>query len=598
MAGADRVLLYYKMKIKKSFTLENILVLILFILVGIFSLSLFKNIQYPLLWNDEAATAMFTKRVLQFGYPKVHDGINILTDSQPHNPSFIFDPKTDASLENDWLQYYFSSFFLLIAQNFDDIYTQTAILRMPFAIVGMFGLAIIVFSILPSFKQKKHKLIFLTLFAFFETLSVPLVLHIREMRYYSLMIFLTSWFFLALFKFHVFHTLKSKTYYISIITALLLILITFHPAFFSFLFFLIIIVCCRLLSKNNLINTTGERIQVTSYSFRLLIPVIISLVLSIPYFIFFKTFYIAMEKSKYFHFNIFMHLHNLSQMASFFWENELLLAAIIFKILIFSLISNIRNINDKHFGQKLQVSLYLSIFFIVYSIFIARMPNYLFIRYYIVLLPVLTLVTLLDAFIVFEYVSKYYYRKKNVRLTIAALISIVFIYNIFIHNQQEKMNHVTGHVHELFHQYKGPLDYVIPYIKNQYPKTEDLVIATNYEEFSYMFYLNSKVIIGFGEYNLAEDMKMRPDIIVFRNWWKDNTTLLNNFLSKEKYRTIFFPVYDYPVNNIPEFDFNIPHLFQTKFASNRNQQLKMFIRENLNSKQAPADRIESRMVYY
>ena len=54
----------------------SLLNLAIFILVVLFSLSLFKNISYPLLWNDEAEGAMTGRRVLEYGYPKVHDGKN------------------------------------------------------------------------------------------------------------------------------------------------------------------------------------------------------------------------------------------------------------------------------------------------------------------------------------------------------------------------------------------------------------------------------------------------------------------------------------------------------------------------------------------
>ncbi len=48
------------------------------LLAVLFSISLFKNISYPLLWCDEGDTAMYATRVLEYGYPKVHDGKNVL----------------------------------------------------------------------------------------------------------------------------------------------------------------------------------------------------------------------------------------------------------------------------------------------------------------------------------------------------------------------------------------------------------------------------------------------------------------------------------------------------------------------------------------
>jgi hypothetical protein len=39
--------------------------------------SLFKNISYPLFWADESMAVMGGVRVLEYGYPKVHDGKNV-----------------------------------------------------------------------------------------------------------------------------------------------------------------------------------------------------------------------------------------------------------------------------------------------------------------------------------------------------------------------------------------------------------------------------------------------------------------------------------------------------------------------------------------
>src|SRR5690242_19677057 len=43
-------------------------------LLILFLFSVFGHISYPLFWADESMTAMGTERVLQYGYPKVHDG--------------------------------------------------------------------------------------------------------------------------------------------------------------------------------------------------------------------------------------------------------------------------------------------------------------------------------------------------------------------------------------------------------------------------------------------------------------------------------------------------------------------------------------------
>jgi hypothetical protein len=56
---------------------------------------------------------------------------------------------------------------------------------------------------------------------------------------------------------------------------------------------------------------------------------------------------------------------------------------------------------------------------------------------------------------------------------------------------------LRGRVFELREPYRGPLDHVIPYLAERHPRGGDLVIATNYEEFSYMFYLGATTILGY-----------------------------------------------------------------------------------------------------
>jgi putative lipoprotein len=46
--------------------------------VALFAGLLFGRLAWPLLWQDEGETAMFARRVLEYGYPKVHDEGNVV----------------------------------------------------------------------------------------------------------------------------------------------------------------------------------------------------------------------------------------------------------------------------------------------------------------------------------------------------------------------------------------------------------------------------------------------------------------------------------------------------------------------------------------
>ena len=123
------------------------------------------------------------------------------------------------------------------------------------------------------------------------------------------------------------------------------------------------------------------------------------------------------------------------------------------------------------------------------------------------------------------------------------------------------------------------MDFVIPYLKSNYTNPEDLVIATNYEEFSYMYYLGSKTIIGNLHNNLDEDLKLQPDVIVFRKSYPKDLQIYNAFLQNNQYRKVSFPCFDYPVNNIPESNIQLPpHLYKTKIAENDDQRLDIYLK--------------------
>jgi hypothetical protein len=134
---------------------------------------------------------------------------------------------------------------------------------------------------------------------------------------------------------------------------------------------------------------------------------------------------------------------------------------------------------------------------------------------------------------------------------------------------------------ELFTPYKGPLDYTIPAIKEKYKKTDTLIIATNYEETSYMYYLGSKVTLGFVGNNLEKDSQVLPHVMSFRKTWGIYSTIFQNFMRTTPYLRESYPVYDSPVNNIPELNF-IPafnHKFETVYTENEQEKVDLYFKK-------------------
>jgi len=368
--------------------------------------------------------------------------------------------------------------------------------------------------------------------------------------------------------------INANIYNILIVLLLLLLFNVFIPVFFIFLI---------VIGLYEFLDFLKEK-KIKTFIINIL-PLIITSVLIIPFLIFFKTFDISRESAKYV--NTHPHFEQIVTVLSFFIKYEYLYLVLFVKLFLIGLWFYLKKLKNLDFEQKtndllkIRISNFLSLFFIIYVIVIAKIPlSFIFERYFIVLQPVLIIILLLDSFTVFELLPQI--KNFGLRISYIKMVLFVAIISIFILNSMNKIESVKGHVYELFHQYKGPLDFVIPYINSKYENTEKLIIATNYEEYSYMYYFDCKTIVGFLTNNLEEDLKLTPDIIIFRKIRADKITqvLFSTFFKKNRYEKVSFPFFDYPVNNIPELrDKFLPHLFKTKIAQNQVEYLDMYLKQ-------------------
>ncbi|MCX6295419.1 MAG: hypothetical protein NTX97_05020 [Bacteroidetes bacterium] len=147
------------------------------------------------------------------------------------------------------------------------------------------------------------------------------------------------------------------------------------------------------------------------------------------------------------------------------------------------------------------------------------------------------------------------------------------------------VENIQGHLLEMNNRYKGPLDFTIPFIQENFKNTENLVIAANYEETSYMYYLKSKVIIGYVGNNLQEDFQVTPQVIAYRIPWRNHLNIFSQMLNRVPYYNYTFPVYDYQVNNyaelnynFPEFNFYMNHQFVTRLPADPMFATELFIK--------------------
>lgn len=551
---------------------NEILALILCVLIGLFLFSLFKNIAYPLLWNDETETVIFAERILQYGYPKADDGKNLI-NMMGFPSTTVIDEKTGAYIGTAWGHFYFSVIGNRLASGVNDIYAKTALLRTPFALIGLAGLAIMVFTIAVFFKDTTYRLLFLIFFAFFELLSVSLVLHMREARYCSLLIFMCALIIYLYMDRSLVRRINIFLYIISMSVMLILLFNTFMPAYFSVIATMVLAESFQFLKRRSI---KGAAVNMA--------PILVSFAASVPELIFFRTFHISRECAEFLQITPRIYVDNVTSSFNRFRKYEYLELALVAKAILASFLiyagsrkgkdSGVNNI-IKEMSKYLYISNILTLLLVVYFFIITKMPiSVIYTRHFIVLQPILVIVLLLDTLMIYQVLKLLPVGKYNA----TRLVFVLLFIGLFGLTSPEKIRVVHNHIYELTHQYKGPLDFVIPYLEQKYRHAENLIIATNYEEGAYTYYLGSKTIIGYVGANLQEDLKLTPDVIIIRKRFAFTNIpiIFNTFVSGARYRKISFPVFDSPVNNMPEMD---SHLFATKVAANPKERLDVYVRE-------------------
>jgi hypothetical protein len=138
---------------------------------------LFPRLGDSCLWQDEAETALLGKAILAHGYPLATTGSNIITDQPDRadlNASGIW-------IWTPWLQNY------LAALSFALLGISTLSARLPFALAG-WGVILAQYAAL---KDITRNLQLSRCAAVLLLASVPFLLHVRQCRYYVLLILFT-----------------------------------------------------------------------------------------------------------------------------------------------------------------------------------------------------------------------------------------------------------------------------------------------------------------------------------------------------------------------------------------------------------------------
>jgi hypothetical protein len=200
-------------------------------------------------------------------------------------------------------------------------------------------------------------------------------------------------------------------------------------------------------------------------------------------------------------------------------------------------------------------------------------------RYFVVLSPVLTLVFLLDAFSLVSAVSQ---RAAPARRALARRASVAGVILLALAARFSAGAELAAQIAALRTPVRGPIDFAVDWVREQYPEPERLVIATNYEEQALMYYLGSRVIVGLTLNNLSADRRLEPDLVIPRRYWRSSLPEALAFLRRGRWERTLLPVVDLHYNNIPALSRSRylpdPHRFRTAVPASPDEALAIYRR--------------------
>lgn len=554
--------------------LKYIQIILCFTFLSIFLYFGLKNIGYPLIWNDESETLMTAESILLNGYPKVHTNNNILY--MPDEQTWIgYKKSIDANIAIPWFTYYFATIPVTLSHLSYDFYTRNILVRTPFFLLGFIGLLFLLYSVKAYFSSSIFNYVFV-FFMFFESLSISLILNMREARYYSIVVFLGG---VIVFFVNRYLLQNKKLGFVSLPLLILILFICFQT---QYVFFASVIISLSIFTILLFLFKNSKSISLTFFAkenfkpnlIKLLIVIVSLSIMITPFVFFYDMIEIAAAAKKFYNPTSDSAKMHISKIIDFLLKEDFLILAIFSKVVFLGAYLSQKpasRINVKHIDNIFFSSLFVLIFMIVLIFMCSRMP-FLFVRHFIFLQPLLAIGMALDVFGFVHFVN-------NTSKSKFAIISIgIIFFMIFCFSFTSKMPTIKGHFAEMNKQVKGPLDYIIPAIKEKYgDNTKNIVIATNYEELTYLFYLNCRVILGYNYKNLESDLKETPDVLVYRKNWGHAVEPFNSYFQKAKYERVAFEVFDSRVNNITEMNwFFENHKFKTKFAINENEKADVY----------------------
>ncbi len=514
------------------------------------------NLGHPLFWSDEADTAMFGTRVQEYGYPKVHAPGNVVYQFGP-DVALGVKERFDAYIGTTWGHFYFAVPGLLWAEAAADPFAKTARVRLPFALAGALGLGLWLAAVLPAVgSDRRRRLPFAALFFGLAAASVSLLLHLREARYYALLVLLGGAIARAQLRRSVYGSLSSRRYAAEQTLLLFLLFHVFYSAYFAF---------AALLGLERAHAVWRRRAPWVD-----LVPFAASALLVAPWLVFFETFRVAAAFARDLGLGPAAWAANAVWILRHLLRHELLAPALACRAAVAW--------TGCGSAASRRVAARLLGFGAGYLALGCLNPLALE-RYFVVLSPLLLGVFLLDAFALVEGLPARWPALARRRAAAGVATAIAVLTGLL---RLPSLPELRGRLAEIRTPYRGPLDFAIPYLLAAFPRPRELVVATNYEEQAFMYYLGARAIVGTSLNNLLADRELAPDVVVPRRRWPKSLRELAPFLRRGEWEEVRLPVRDTHWNNVPALSRSRfvpdPHRFETPATDDPEAQLVLYLR--------------------
>jgi hypothetical protein len=441
----------------------------------IFGGLVFAGLDSPLLWEDEADTAMQGRAVLENGYPKIHVGRNIVYGA--HLPYALGrNEALDAYLGSPWGQYFFAAPAVAWSDRTADLAARTWRVRLPFAIAGWLGVLLlgsVGASLWPA--AAGGRAWFWLGFGVCLALSASLQLHLREVRYYPLVVLglgVTAW---LEARHHLRGDLPPLRHALLLAPVLFVLFNLFYPAFTAVVAVGVGALGWHFFRARSLEPARG----VAPYALAVAAALPIAALFGLP----------AQGRAFFERFGAHGEfIHQLGFAGFYLFRFEFFAPVALGAVALAFARRGLASPDAGRLRAAIAACDLVLALAVIWTLLIARTPLF-FSRYLVALSP------LLCAACVLQVSCLVALRRTGAARTATAGLAAVAI--AWLACAAVRGPELRGRFEELREPYRGPLDHVIPYLAERHPNPADLVIATNYEDFAYMFYLRATTVLGF-----------------------------------------------------------------------------------------------------